>query len=92
LANKGWFDGLSTEEQAWVKESSRNASNWAWDQAEGESAAWFDKIRAAGIKVVELDPEQLKTYKNRVIEAEWPVMERLLGKDVMDGIRVEAGL
>lgn len=92
LANKKWFDSLSADEQAWVKQASRNASEWAWDQAEGESAAWFDKIRAAGIKVVELNPEQLSVYKNKVIEAEWPVMERLLGKQFMDELRVEAGL
>jgi len=92
LANKRWFDGLSSEEQAWVKEAARDASNWAWDQAESESAGWFEKIKAAGVEVVELTPEQLGTYKQRVVDAEWPVMERLLGKEVMDDLRVEAGL
>lgn len=87
LANKKWFNSLSAEEQAWMKSSATKATNWAWDNAEKDSAGWFEKIRAAGIDVVELTPEQLSAYKQRVVTAEWPIMERLLGKNVMQDIK-----
>lgn len=86
LANKKWFNNLTSEEQVWVKTSASLATNWAWDNAEKDSGGWFDKIRAAGVDVVELTPKQLEEYKRRVISAEWPVMEKLLGKEVMSGL------
>jgi TRAP-type C4-dicarboxylate transport system substrate-binding protein len=90
LANKKWFNNLSADEKAWVKESASSATNWAWDNAEKDSTGWFDKIREAGIDVVELTPKQLKEYKQRVISAEWPIMENLLGKKVMEGLATDS--
>ena len=90
LANKKWFNNLSKDEKAWVKESATAATNWAWDNAEKDSSGWFDKIRAAGIDVVELTPEQLKEYKQRVISSEWPIMENLLGKKVMADLATDS--
>lgn len=90
LANKKWFNNLNKEEKTWVKESATAATNWAWDNAEKDSSGWFDKIRAAGIDVVELTPEQLKEYKQRVISSEWPIMENLLGKKVMADLATDS--
>jgi len=90
LANKKWFNSLSADEQAWVKTSATAATNWAWDNAEKDSAGWFEKIREAGIQVVELSPEQMDTYKQHVVSTEWPIMEKLLGKNTMDDLKAAA--
>lgn len=92
LASKRWMASLSEQERTWVREAADHATRWAWENAELLSQGWLDKIRAAGIDVVELDPEVAKAYKATVLGVEWPIMERLLGKETMDQLKVIAGL
>jgi len=92
IASKSWLASLSDQERAWVREAADYATAWAWDNAEQFSQGWLDKIRAAGIEVLEQDAEQAAAYKATVQKVEWPIMEGLLGKDVMDELRQTAGL
>ncbi|MDI3326572.1 TRAP transporter substrate-binding protein DctP [Pontibacterium granulatum] len=92
IASKSWLASLSDQERAWVRQAADHATQWAWNNAEAFSQGWLDKIRAAGIEVLEQSPEQAAAYKKTVIEVEWPIMEKLLGKKVMDDLRVTAGL
>lgn len=91
VANKNWFEGLTDEQQGWLKTAAAEAVNWAWDNAEAESTVWLDKIRAEGIDVVELSPEQLAVYHDLVVAAEYPYMEAIIGKETMDQIKAAAG-
>lgn len=91
-ANKRWFDGLSEEQKNWVKTAADEAVTWAWDNAEADSPKWFEKIKAEGVAVVELSPEQLKKYRQFVIDAEYPYMEKVVGKELMDTVKKEAGI
>lgn len=90
LANKAWFDGLSEEQQGWVRTAATEAVTWAWENAESESEGWLQQIRDAGIEVVELTPEQLSNYREMIVAVEYPYMENVIGKDVMDKIRAAA--
>lgn len=92
LASKSWLASLSDQERRWVRQAADHATQWAWDNADAFSQGWLDKIRAAGIKVLEQDPAQAAAYKKTVMDVEWPIMERLLGKQVMAELKVTAGL
>ncbi|WP_271271301.1 TRAP transporter substrate-binding protein DctP [Aliamphritea hakodatensis] len=92
IASKSWLASLSDQERAWVREAADYATGWAWNNAEEFSQGWLDKIRAAGIEVLEQDPAQAAAYKATVEKVEWPIMEGLLGKKVMDDLRQTAGL
>lgn len=92
IASKSWLASLSDQERAWVREAADYATDWAWNNAEEFSQGWLDKIRAAGIEVLEQDPAQAAAYKATVEKVEWPIMEGLLGKEVMDDLRQTAGL
>lgn len=92
IASKSWLAGLSDQERAWVREAADYATTWAWDNAEAFSDGWLDKIRAAGIEVLEQDPAQAAAYKKTVMEVEWPIMESLLGKKIMSDLKQTAGL
>ncbi|WP_419904894.1 TRAP transporter substrate-binding protein DctP [Kiloniella sp.] len=87
VANKEWFEGLSVEQQGWMKSAASDAVNWAWDNAEKESPDWIEQIKAEGINVIELSPEQLTKYRKLVVDVEYPYMEKIIGAEVMDGIR-----
>lgn len=91
-ANKRWFDGLSEEQQNWVNTASNEAVSWAWQNAAAQSPVWLEKIRKAGIDVIELNAEQLAAYRQKVVEVEYPYMEDVLGKDEMGKIRAAAGI
>ena len=92
IASKHWLASLSDQERKWVREAADHATQWAWNNAEEFSKGWLDKIRAAGIEVLEQDPAQAAAYKKTVMEVEWPIMENLLGKQVMDELKETAGL
>lgn len=92
IASKSWLAGLSDQERAWVHEAADYATGWAWDNAEQFSQGWLDKIRQAGIEVIEQDPTLAAAYKKTVMNVEWPIMEGLLGKKIMDDMKETAGL
>ncbi|MES0884039.1 TRAP transporter substrate-binding protein DctP [Roseibium sp. SCP14] len=91
-ANKAWFDSLSEEQQGWVKTAADEAVAWAWENAEAESPKWFDQIEEAGIKVIELTPEQLTVYRDKIVAVEYPYMENVIGAEVMGEIKKAAGV
>lgn len=91
-ANKQWFEGLSEEQQGWVRTAADEAANWAWENAEAESPKWFEQIKDAGIDIVELSPEQLAAYREKVVSVEYPYMEGVLGAEIMGQIKAAAGI
>jgi len=90
LCNTQWFNSLSKQDQAWIKEASDYALNYIWDNIEEMSTSWLDEVRSLGIKVVTLNPEQMTKYKKIVLDTEVPIMEKLLGKETVDAMFAEA--
>lgn len=90
IINKTWFKKLSEEEQGWVREAADFAVNWAWDNIKADEDAKLQECKDLGIKVVELDPEHQAEYKQIVRDAEWPLFEKIAGKELMDKVRAAA--
>ncbi len=90
-ANKRWFDGLSEDQQGWIRQAADEAVIWAWENAEAESPKWFTQMEEAGIEVVELTPEQMDGYRGLVTETEYPYMEKIIGAEVMAQIKAASG-
>ena len=82
-ANKAWWDGLSEDDRAAVQEALDVATAYNRTNAIAANEAAYEKIRAAGKTVHELDNAQLAVWKERML----PVWEEfgvpLVGKDAM---------
>lgn len=90
VISKKWFDQLTKQEQEWVWEAGEYASNWAWDNIEADEMAKIQECKDLGINVISLTPEQQKIYKQIVRDAEWPLFEKIAGKELMDKVRAAA--
>ena len=92
MVNKGWWEGLSADEQKWIQTAADQAAAKAWQDAEALGQSFIKKVKDYGIEVIELTPEQRAAAKKLVYEQEWPWMEQQVGKDLMDKIRAAAGM
>src|SRR5690606_15927359 len=49
------------------------------------------KAQEAGVKVVEFSDEQLAKVKSIVYEKEWPVLEEMVGSEIVNALKEAAG-
>ena len=92
LVNKDWWDDLSDEVRSALQGAADDTIEWSWQEAERKSEEFLQKARDAGINVVELSDEQMSAAKQIVYDNEWPAMEAVVGKDIMDQIRGVVGV
>ena len=92
LVNKEWWDGLPDDVRTALQAAADNTIGWSWKEAKSKSDEFLQKARDAGINVVELSDEQMSAAKQIVYENEWPAMEAVVGKDIMDKIRQVVGV
>ena len=92
LVNKGWWDGLPDGVRNALQAAADSTIAWSWEEAERKSEEFLQKARDAGINVVDLSDEQMNAAKQIVYEKEWPAMEAVVGKDIMDKIRMVVGI
>ena len=92
LVNKQWWDGLADDVRNALQAAADSTIAWSWQEAERKSNEFLQKARDAGINVVELSDEQMSAAKQIVYDNEWPAMEAVVGKDIMDKIRMVAGV
>ena len=92
LVNKTWWDGLDDGVRDALQAAADDSIAWSWEEAERKSDEFLQKARDAGINVVELSDEQMSAAKRIVYENEWPAMESVVGKDIMDRIRGIVGV
>ena len=92
LVNKGWWDGLDAEVRNALQAAADDTVAWSWDEAERKSDEFLQRARDAGINVVELSDEQMSAAKRIVYDQEWPAMESVVGKDIMDQLRSIVGV
>lgn len=90
VANRKWLSQLSKDEQAWVKKAGSYASDWAWKNIEAEEKKKLEESKQLGVKVIRPNAEQMKKYKTLVRNAEWPIFEKIAGKELMDKVRKAA--
>jgi TRAP-type C4-dicarboxylate transport system substrate-binding protein len=92
LANEEWWNGLSEQEQQWVRQAADHALTMAWKRAQKDEQRYLRKVEEYGVEVVRLDGERLAEVKKIVYENEWPWMEEHVGKAIINKIRDAAGL
>ncbi len=92
LVNKAWWDGLPDDVRGNLQAAADTTIAWSWDEAERKSNEFLQKARDAGINVVELTDDQMSAAKQIVYDNEWPMMESVVGKDIMDKIRDVVGI
>ena len=92
LVNKTWWDGLPDDVRGNLQTAADTTIAWSWDEAERKSNEFLQKARDAGINVVELTDDQMSAAKQIVYDNEWPMMESVVGKDIMDKIRGVVGI
>ena len=92
LVNKGWWDGLSDDDRAALQGAADQTVAWSWQEAKRKSDEFLQKARDEGINVVELSDEQMSAAKQLVYDNEWPAMESVVGKDIMDQLRAVVGV
>ena len=62
------------------------------DMARGEDQKYMDLMAEDGIEVIVPDEDQLARIAKLAREQVWPVMDDVIGKDLMDMMREKAGL
>lgn len=92
VANKDWWNGLTDEQRGWIETAAERALTSAWEEGERKEREDLNRLTDYGIEVIELTPEELEQAKAIVYETEWPWMETVLGKELMDSVRAAAGV
>jgi TRAP-type C4-dicarboxylate transport system substrate-binding protein len=87
LVNKQWWEGLTEAERNKMQTAVDETLKWVWQEAEAIDNGFLDKVRKAGIKVIELSDEDLAIAKGILYENEWPYMEEKVGSDIMKLVR-----
>ncbi|MEM6462013.1 MAG: TRAP transporter substrate-binding protein DctP [Pseudomonadota bacterium] len=92
FANSQVFDGLSEEDQMMIRDAVESHASASLDMARGEDKKYMDLMSEAGITVIVPTDEQLETIATLARQQVWPVMDDVIGKDIMDVMRQKAGL
>ena len=92
LVNKGWWEGLPAEVRDGLQAAADDTVAWSWEEAERKSNEFLQRARDEGINVVEMSDAQLGAAKQIVYENEWPAMEAVVGKEIMDKLRKIVGV
>lgn len=90
MVNLKLWNGLSPDVQAQIQAAADEALAWGNAQAETTAEAYLAKMAAEGIQVTRLTPEQRAAWKKYGI-ASWDKFEEVVGKEIMDTIRANAG-
>ena len=91
VVNKSWMQEQSAEEQARIRVAAAKTMEKVWAEAQSIDEGFLAKVKDYGIKVVELDKEQLDKAKAIIYEKEWPFMEKVVGSEIMQKMRAIAG-
>jgi len=92
LVNKDWWESLPAEEQAKMRAAADKTLSWAWQEAERIDTEYLNKVRDYGIKIVELNDQELANAKKTLYANEWPFMEKVVGPEIMKMMREIAGI
>lgn len=92
FANSKAFNSLSEADQQIIRDAVQSAGLASLELARGNDQKYMDLMSEAGIKVIVPTDEQLGAIAEVAREQVWPVMDDVIGKDLMDIMRQKAGL
>ncbi len=87
--NKKAWESLSPELQQIVEEIVKKHAATSFALAEAEDKMYMEEMEKAGIKVVVPSDEQFKKIATKIRENTWPLMEDVIGKEIMDKVLFE---
>jgi len=86
------WNKLSEEDQIIIKEACMKQSLQSFDEARNEDEKYMNMMSEAGIKVIVPTDEQLEKISTMARQQVWPVMDDIIGKEIMDEMRQHVGL
>lgn len=92
LVNKDWWESLPEQERQELQAAADATLNEVWDKARSIDEDYMAKVRGHGIEVVELTPAQMQKAKDSLYANEWPYMEDVVGREIMDMMRKIAAI
>lgn len=92
FANSEAFNSVSEADQQIIREAVKTHGLASLDLARGDDQKYMDLMTEAGINVIVPNAEQLANIAKVVRDQVWPVMDEVIGKDLMDIMREKAGL
>lgn len=92
VVNKSWLENLPAGERAKLVSAADATMTKIWNEAQAIDEGFLDKVRGAGIKVVDLSPEEMAKAKDILYSKEWPYMEGIVGPEIMATMRDIAGI
>ena len=92
FANSESFQELSEADRQIVRDAVMTHAMASLDMARGEDQKYMDLMAEDGIEVIVPDEDQLARIAKLAREQVWPVMDDVIGKDLMDMMREKAGL
>lgn len=87
LVSTDWWNGLAEQDRKTIKAAADEALANLWDLALEIEADYTARVKATGIKVVELTPEQTAKAKQVVQEKEWPYIQQYIGSDFAEKLK-----
>jgi len=87
--NKKSWDALSPELQKIVLDATKKFADTSFTLAESEDASYMKKMEEAGIKIIMPTDEQLAKIAAKVRKNTWPIMESIIGKEIMSKVLTE---
>ncbi len=88
---KEW-EKLTPELQKIVQEACAKYAAESFSLAEGADADYMEKMKQEGIKIVMPTNEQLQKIATLARTKVWPVMDDVIGKEIMDLMREKSGV
>ncbi len=92
VVNKSWLEDLPADERKKLLAASEATMAKIWDEAQSIDEGFLQKVRDAGVKVVELSPSDMAQAKKTLYAKEWPFMEKTVGPEIMGMMRKIAGI
>lgn len=90
--NKKSWEKLTPEQQEIVQEVAMRYGAESFKSAMAEDQQYRDQLAGAGIKVIQPTEAQLEVLAKKVRKTVWPAMDKVIGKEIMDIMRKQAGL
>lgn len=92
LVNAKWWNNLDSGSRTCLEKASNQAIKFAWADAQKQSGEWMQKIKDSGINIVTPNQKQINAIKASVYANEWPWLGEKLGQDMMDKLKLVAGI
>lgn len=84
------YESLTPQERKIVEEAALQIMEEQFAAAESTDAGYVKKALVKGMTYIEPSDKVMKEWSAKVRERVWPIMEKKLGKEIMDTIRANA--